>query len=391
MRDVELLLNGARVTRPVEARTHLADFLREDHLLTGTHLGCEQGVCGACTLFVDGRPVRACITLAAACDGADVRTIEGFDEDALMERLREAFTRHHGLQCGYCTPGMLATAYDIVRRLPDAESDRIRRELSGNLCRCTGYAGIVAAIEDVLANDPPSAALSPMTPTRRALATASSASASSGTSPSQSGAMSSGAPASEMQGFDTFPAADDLQGQKLTRVVSVVAPIERVWAVVQDIPAVVACIPGASLDEPVQGESISGKCEVSLGPMTAGFRGKAAVRLDPHAKAGQVRGTGRDGLSRSTVDGVLDFALSDDGASTRLELSMVYRLKGPLAQFGRPALVAEVADGILAANRRCNGGARIRRCDRAAGAEQTGRCCVDRQGAPRAFETYSLA
>ena len=106
MREIELTLNGRTLAKPAEPRTHLADFLREEHLLTGTHLGCEQGVCGACTLFVDGRPVRSCISLAAACDGAEVRTIEGFEDDALMARLREAFKRHHGLQCGYCTPGM---------------------------------------------------------------------------------------------------------------------------------------------------------------------------------------------------------------------------------------------------------------------------------------------
>ncbi|MDO9499040.1 (2Fe-2S)-binding protein, partial [Falsiroseomonas sp.] len=153
--EITLTLNGAPVTKPAEPRTHLADFLREDHLLTGTHLGCEQGVCGACTLYVDGRPVRSCITFAVACDGASVQTVEGFEDDPLMARLRAAFSRHHGLQCGYCTPGMLATGYDIVRRLPDADEARIRRELSGNICRCTGYAGIVAAIQDVLANDPP--------------------------------------------------------------------------------------------------------------------------------------------------------------------------------------------------------------------------------------------
>ncbi|WP_119168223.1 2Fe-2S iron-sulfur cluster-binding protein [Algihabitans albus] len=346
MREIALTLNGASVAKPAEARTHLADFLREEHLLTGTHLGCEQGVCGACTLFVDGRPVRSCIALAVACDGAEVRTIEGFAGDALMTRLREAFKRHHGLQCGYCTPGMLATAYDIVRRIPQADVGRIRRELSGNLCRCTGYAGIVAAIQDVLANDPPPAAVLPKRRQRQRPETGGRQAAAAG-----SGAAAQTVPDSgpdTLPGFGAYAAPEALQGATLTRSIRVDAPLDRVWTVVRDIPAVVACIPGASLDGPMQGEALSGKCEVSLGPMTVAFRGTAAVRLDEATKAGQVRGSGRDGLSRSSLDGSLTFSLQRDGEATYLDLSMVYRLKGPLAQFGRPTLVAEVADRILA-------------------------------------------
>ena len=147
---VSLTVNGRAVSAEVEPRTHLADFLRERELLTGTNLGCEHGVCGACTLEIDGAPSRSCITYAAACDGAKVRTIEGFDGDEVMEALRAAFTAEHALQCGYCTPGMLMTARDIVLRLPEADEARIRKELSGNLCRCTGYMGIVAAIRQVL-------------------------------------------------------------------------------------------------------------------------------------------------------------------------------------------------------------------------------------------------
>ena len=151
MKIVALTVNGKPVEAAVEPRTHLADFLRERLRLTGTNLGCEHGVCGACTLMIDGAPARSCITFAAACAGAEVRTIEGFDDDALMERLHQAFTAEHALQCGYCTPGMLVTAYDIVMRLPDADEARVREELAGNLCRCTGYVGIVRAILHVLA------------------------------------------------------------------------------------------------------------------------------------------------------------------------------------------------------------------------------------------------
>jgi aerobic carbon-monoxide dehydrogenase small subunit len=151
MKAIGLTINGRRLDARVEPRMSLADFLRDQLLLTGTHLGCEHGVCGACTLMIDGAPARSCIAYAAACDGADIRTIEGFDDDPLMSELRAAFTAEHALQCGYCTPAMLITARDIVMRLPEADERRIRVELSGNLCRCTGYLGIVRAIQRVIA------------------------------------------------------------------------------------------------------------------------------------------------------------------------------------------------------------------------------------------------
>lgn len=147
MTSLTLTLNGRRVSADVSARTSLADFVRNHEGLTGTHITCEQGFCGACNLMIDGRPSRSCITFAVACADSDVRTIEGFDEDETMALLRRCFSEAHALQCGYCTPGMLMTARDIVTRLPNASRDRIRLELSGNLCRCTGYFGIVNAIE----------------------------------------------------------------------------------------------------------------------------------------------------------------------------------------------------------------------------------------------------
>lgn len=146
MTRVSMMVNGKAVSADVAPRTHLADFLREELLLTGTHLGCEHGICGACTLLIDDAPARSCIAFAAVCEGTHVRTIEGLEHDPIIERLRAAFTAEHALQCGYCTPGMLVTARDIVLRLPGADEDRIRLELAGNLCRCTGYAGIVRAI-----------------------------------------------------------------------------------------------------------------------------------------------------------------------------------------------------------------------------------------------------
>jgi carbon-monoxide dehydrogenase small subunit len=147
---ISLIVNGRACQVLAEPREHLADVLRGRLLLTGTHTGCEHGVCGACTVELDGAPARACITHAGACDGATVRTVEGFGDDPVMAALREAFAAEHALQCGYCTPGMLIAARDVVLRLPDADESRVREEMSGNLCRCTGYRGIVRAILRVL-------------------------------------------------------------------------------------------------------------------------------------------------------------------------------------------------------------------------------------------------
>jgi aerobic carbon-monoxide dehydrogenase small subunit len=150
MKQVTMTVNGRPVAESVEPRLSLADFLRERLQLTGTHLGCENGVCGSCTVLLDRVPIRSCLVFAVSLNGCEVRTIEGFDDDEVMGKLRAGFSQHHGLQCGFCTPGMLLTARDIVLRVPEATEREIRQELSGNICRCTGYMGIIAAIQHLL-------------------------------------------------------------------------------------------------------------------------------------------------------------------------------------------------------------------------------------------------
>jgi carbon-monoxide dehydrogenase small subunit len=147
MSTIHIQVNGKAISADVEPRMSLADFLRDRCRLTGTHLGCEHGVCGACTVELDGQMARACITLAAVCDGAEVRSIEGLVDDPVMQIVRDAFHETHGLQCGFCTPGMLITVRDVLLRKRDLDEAQIRVELSGNLCRCTGYAGIVRAFQ----------------------------------------------------------------------------------------------------------------------------------------------------------------------------------------------------------------------------------------------------
>lgn len=144
---IRLRVNGQEVEALVEPRTHLVDFLREQLDLTGSHLGCEHGVCGACTLRVDGRIIRGCLMLAVQADGADVWTIEGLTETGELAALQEAFLQRNALQCGYCTPGMLITAAELLRRSSAPPSrEAIRDWISGNYCRCTGYEAIVDAI-----------------------------------------------------------------------------------------------------------------------------------------------------------------------------------------------------------------------------------------------------
>jgi carbon-monoxide dehydrogenase small subunit len=147
---LSLTVNGTKVTSRVEPRTHLIDFLRDSAGLTGSHIGCEHGVCGACTVRVDGRIVRGCLTLAVQCEGKKVETIEGLSDSGELADLQQAFHERNALQCGYCTPGMLVAAQDLVDSNPDATREQIREHLSGNYCRCTGYQAIVDAIETVL-------------------------------------------------------------------------------------------------------------------------------------------------------------------------------------------------------------------------------------------------
>lgn len=145
--SVSLTINGKPHEVAVEPRLNLADLLRDELRLTATHLGCEQGVCGTCTILIDGEQARACLTLAITTDGADIRTLEGFADDALMGVLKDAFHKKHGLQCGFCTPGMLISSWDLLKRKGRLSEREIRIAMSGNLCRCTGYQNIIRSIK----------------------------------------------------------------------------------------------------------------------------------------------------------------------------------------------------------------------------------------------------
>jgi aerobic-type carbon monoxide dehydrogenase small subunit (CoxS/CutS family) len=144
--DIRLTVNGVSREGRCESRKLLVDFLREDLELTGTHVGCEHGICGACTVLINGEAARSCLMLAVQADGAEITTVEGLMRDGQLHPLQAAFREHHGLQCGFCTPGMLLTALDLLRTNPAPTEDEVREGLSAVLCRCTGYHGIVKAV-----------------------------------------------------------------------------------------------------------------------------------------------------------------------------------------------------------------------------------------------------
>jgi carbon-monoxide dehydrogenase small subunit len=340
MSRVTLTVNGASVTAEVEPRTHLADFLREQRGLTGTHLGCEHGVCGACTLLIDGAPARSCIAFTVACDGSDVRTIEGLDDDPLTARLRAAFTIEHALQCGYCTPGMLVTARDIVCRLPDADEATIRLELAGNLCRCTGYAGIVRAIMRVLAEATPRAADTPQPLPELPVAN------------SVTPAIAAATVAAPAVAAPVIPlpvpsiATPSPRGMTIAQTVRIGAPLPAVWRALRDPALIASCVPGARLIS-VDGDRISGELRAALGPIEALFTGNATTSFDEANRSVEISGEGGDARTRSRLTAHASVTLREfDCDATEAMLAIDYTLRGPLAQFARAALAREFAAEI---------------------------------------------
>jgi aerobic carbon-monoxide dehydrogenase small subunit len=342
MMQITLNLNGRQVTDTVQPRMHLADFLREKLHLTGTHLRCEQGACGACTLLIDGQPARSCITYAAMCNGASVRTIEGLEDDATTAALRTAFSQEHGLQCGFCTPGMLITARDIVQRIPDATAERVRLELSGNLCRCTGYVNIVKAIVRVLEerreqSGDPVYEVGPVGPVgARASSTGSTVSM-----PTALG-MTSRAPDNAL---DAGPLG--LGGRKpnieIQKIFSISRPADDVWAFFGDPEGVITCLPGASIIRQRSADDFDGAMAVKLGPITANFAGRARITHDDSSRSGVIIGSGNDKGGGSRAAGEVEYAVRDVGSDqATVELKIQALLAGPLAQFGRVGIVDDL-------------------------------------------------
>ncbi|HJU31765.1 MAG TPA: 2Fe-2S iron-sulfur cluster-binding protein [Hyphomicrobiaceae bacterium] len=356
---IGLTVNGRKVSAEVAPRTHLADFLREHLLLTGTHIGCEHGICGACTVEIDGEIARSCITFAAACDGASITTIEGFDDDAPMARLRQAFTEAHALQCGYCTPGMLIAARDLVRRKGRLSRAEIRKEMSGNLCRCTGYQGIIDAVERVM-QDGGSVADAPAKD-RRWL----------GPMPGPAAGVDADAanpPVAAQRRMPPPPALSRPAGPatitvrvgpveqshgetRISQSFDLPHPLDAVWDFMSDIEKVAQCMPGVTLDGAPAGELVSGRLEARVGPIAASFAGQGTIRTMPEEHRQVIQGQGGDRKSGSRASGSVDYRLSpaDAGSATpvtRVDVVISYTLAGPLAQIGRSGLVRDLVRRI---------------------------------------------
>jgi carbon-monoxide dehydrogenase small subunit len=310
---MKFTLNGTLTEASPAARTHLADFLRDEQRLTGTHIGCEHGVCGACTVLVDGALTRACIMFAPLVAGRRVTTIEGLADDPLTAALRTAFTAEHALQCGFCTPGMLLTARDIILRLPGADDDTIRLELAGNLCRCTGYNGIVKAIRRVMDNHtgaPPAVIIPPRFTF----------------------------PAGIVQSAAAKPAQD-------SQMIHLALPLATAWEAVQDPALIASCVPGITLTSADAG-NLAGHMLVAFGPIQARFSGTAAITYGAHS--GTITGQGHDPLSQTRLSATAEFTLSETETGTDITLAITYRLAGPLAQLARPAITALFVTEIVA-------------------------------------------
>jgi carbon-monoxide dehydrogenase small subunit len=347
MTTVSLIVNDRPVSAEAEPRMHLADFLRETQTLTGTHLGCEHGVCGACTVLADGVPVRSCITYVVACSGARVTTIEGLDDDEIGRELRAAFAREHAVQCGYCTPGMLISARDLVLRMPGSDEQDIRVAMSGNLCRCTGYVGIIRAVQSVIADRRARGIAAVPGAGRTALGPAGS-----GHGQVVATAMEARATAAPV----IVPAAaaeDSAKWQPQTsfdRSFTVNHSADAVWNFFADTAAVASCLPGAVLSGETSGRNVTGKIRIKVGPIAAEFHGAAEIDRDPQTRSGTIQGGGRDQRSSSATRGVIRYRLIPQGENaTKVDLNVGYRLTGPLAQFSRFELVTDIAGRLIAA------------------------------------------
>ena len=346
MNTVDITVNGALQRATVEPRTSLADFLRDSLALTGTHIGCEHGICGACTVLINGEISRSCITYAVTCDGANIQTIEGLDDDPLMEALRQAFSEEHALQCGYCTPGMLITARDVITRHEQLTLDTIRRHMSGNLCRCTGYRGIVNAIARV-ANDSatnrqesPITGLGPAPGPDKHHQTDPETSSIARVPPTHAPQTLSAPPLTNPVATATSTLDDWLTVQQ---TFSLPHPLSKVWALVSDPERVCDALPGIALDGPAVDGKVHGKAAIKLGPIAPTFAFTGTYEIEENSHKAIMTGDGNDRRTRSRVKGRAQTQLIDLGnEGTEVRFEIAYVMSGPLAQFGRLGLVQDL-------------------------------------------------
>lgn len=336
MKVVNLSVNGEAASVACAPRTQLAELLRDELHLTGTHLGCEQGVCGACTVLIDGVPARSCITYAHSVDETEITTVEGLRDDRLGRLLREAFTRHHGLQCGFCTPGMLITARDLLTRYNSLDEQRVREELAGNLCRCTGYVGIVNAVLDVAQQLDKLA--------------------------EPHGLQSEGSRGA----FVPFELEKPSESPKLLEAQTALSTADG-WSIVErqipidvasgaaqeilsNLTAAATCVPGVQVTR-VDGDEFDVTASIRFGPIRTQFEGSGVRHgSDPGSQA-HLEGSAASSNGQTRVDLRLEYALraaeADAGNGSSLDLRIQFKLRGQLAQYNRADLVESFSDVLL--------------------------------------------
>ena len=349
MTEVTLTVNGTQVTLDAEPRLTLADALRHRLGLTGTHLGCEHGVCGACTVLVDGAAARSCLMFCAQADGARITTVEALGTPDDLHPLQQAFRRHHGLQCGFCTPGFLMSAYELLRDGADGlgeDEGRLRQELSGVLCRCTGYAGIVEAVREVAAAHPdglpePKALGRPIFVRQGARREEAQAPAAGFGAPS--------APAAASARVEVpVPSGEPNETVDVTTAIS--PSPEETWTLLSDFRRMSRCLPGVELDTEHGDDTYSGHVEVRLGPMRMRFAGAARV-LERDAQKHVLRAVaaGRDASGSGVRADVTVSAAPESagGSGTAVRAQAKLYLSGRAAQFGR-SLAGDVSRQLFA-------------------------------------------
>ncbi|GLZ47927.1 carbon monoxide dehydrogenase [Actinomycetospora sp. NBRC 106375] len=331
--EVSLTVNGRAVTVAVSPRTTLSDVLRDRLGLTGTHVGCEHGVCGMCTVLLDGEAVRACLLFAVQCEGAALTTVEGLGAVDDQHPLQQAFAHHHALQCGFCTPGMLMSSYDLLAGGTYDEAT-LPEDMSGVLCRCTGYRGILAAVADVARTHPdgvppPRAAVPPALVGRVSGA------------PPQTSGVRDATRSPEIPAEITVPSGPPTVTVDVRR--GLASPVDDVWAVLADVSRLVACLPGAEMTEDLGDDRYRGRAVVALGPVSLRFEGLAQVEeRDAASRRMRVLAQGAD-RGGSSTQAVIRLAAdpSPDGGTTLWADADVH-LSGRVAQFGR-ALAGDVS------------------------------------------------
>ncbi|PXY36761.1 2Fe-2S ferredoxin [Prauserella flavalba] len=331
--EVSFTVNGTPATLELPARVTLSDALR-DHLgLTGTHVGCEHGVCGMCTVLVDGQAARACLLFAVQLDGADIVTVEGLGKPDALHPLQESFGRNHALQCGFCTPGFLMSSYDLLTDKPGVAAEELPEELSGVICRCTGYRNIVTAVRETQERFPDGIP-APGNCGARALAGRA-------TGRVGGGQDSDEPPDDAPKSVEiVLPGGEPTIAVRITTEIAVAG--DQVWDVFDDIGLLARCLPGAELTGELGGDQYAGRARVSVGPVKLAFKGVAQVlEHDRAARRLRVLAQGQDsGGAQTQAD--IELRTEPSGEGTVLHADAKVYLTGRIAQFGR-ALAGDIS------------------------------------------------